>query len=129
MGFISELKQYFSPVCVHEVAVILISCRASQQHTKQQTKSRSNAMNQNINQSAVIEEISSEEAAGVMGGRIFTRKVTARRLKRIMTKKNVVRMIRLKNGHYTVKYKEEIRRPKTTVSQTNFRPARNWSFS
>lgn len=86
-------------------------------------------MNQNLNQSAVIEEISPEEAAGVMGGRIFTRKVTARRLKRIMTKKNVVRMIRLKNGHYTVKYKEEIRRPKTTVSQTNFRPARNWSFS
>ena len=86
-------------------------------------------MHQDFNQSAIIEEISPEEAAGIMGGRDVTRRVTARRLKRIMTKKNVVRMIRLKNGLYSVKYKEDVRRNKTTVSQTNFRPAGNCSFS
>lgn len=85
-------------------------------------------MNQNLNQSAVIEEISSEEAAGVMGGN-WRRRARIQRVKRIVTKKSIQRLNRLKNGKYTVKYKEEIRRPKTTVSQTNFRPARSWSFS
>ncbi len=85
-------------------------------------------MNQNTNPSAVIEEISPEEAAGVMGGN-WRRRARIQRVKRIVTKKSIQRLNRLKNGKYTVKYKEEIRRPKTTVSQTNFRPARNWSFS
>ena len=85
-------------------------------------------MNQIINQSAVIEEISPEEAAGVMGGN-WRRRARIRRVKRIVTKKSIQRLNRLKRGTYTVKYKEEIKRNKKTVSQTNFRPTGNWSFS
>ncbi|WP_417383157.1 hypothetical protein [Gimesia sp.] len=85
-------------------------------------------MNQNINQSAVIEEISPEEAAGVMGGN-WQRRARIQRVKRIVAKKSIQRLNRLKNGKYTVKYKEEIKRNKTTVSQTNWQPARSWSFT
>ncbi|HCO24830.1 MAG TPA: hypothetical protein DIT97_18050 [Gimesia maris] len=85
-------------------------------------------MNQNINQSAVIEEISPEEAAGVMGGN-WRRRSRIRRVKRIITRKTVTRLIRLKRHSYTKRYKATIKRKKKTVSQTNFRPAGNWSFS
>lgn len=81
-------------------------------------------MNQNTNQSAVIEEISPEEAAGVMGGR-----GRRQRIRRIVEKKRAVRLIRLKRGSYTKRYKATITRNKQTVSQTSFRPAGNWSFS
>ena len=91
-------------------------------------------MNQNVNQSAVVEEISPEEAAGVMGGRIVTKTITGSRrhvlsvLKRIITNKTVLRVAKLKNGVYTVRYRAEIKRQKKTSSQGNsgFRPANNF---
>ena len=81
-------------------------------------------MNQNINQSAVIEEISPEEAANVFGGnkvryRVIVSKLVGariRRVKRIVTRKTLTRMIRLKSGKYTVKYKAVIKRNKPVVS-------------
>ena len=81
-------------------------------------------MNQIINQAAVIEEISPEEAASVMGGR-----GRRQRIRRIVEKKRAVRLNRLKRGSYPKRYKETINRNKQTVSQTSFRPAGNWSFS
>jgi hypothetical protein len=93
-------------------------------------------MNQNLNQSAVIEEVSPEEAANVFGGNkvryrvIISKRVgnKIRRVKRIVTRKALTRLIRLKSGKYTVKYKAVINRHKTTVSHGNsgFRPANNF---
>ncbi|WP_417383156.1 hypothetical protein [Gimesia sp.] len=91
-------------------------------------------MIQNVNQSAVIEEVSPEEAANVFGGNkvryevVISKMVGSRirRVKRIVTKKALTRLIRLKKGHYTVKYKAVITRKKKTVSKTNFRPANNF---
>ncbi|MCA9022146.1 MAG: hypothetical protein KDA74_18485, partial [Planctomycetaceae bacterium] len=91
------------------------------------------------NQSAVIEEVSSEEAAGVMGGNrngnlmvkyeVVIQKVGKKSvLKRILTNKSILRVTKLKNGVYTVRYREEIKRQKKTSSQGNsgFRPANNF---
>ncbi|MBN71866.1 hypothetical protein [Gimesia chilikensis] len=93
-------------------------------------------MNQNTNPSAVIEEISPEEAASVFGGskaryEVIVSKLVGnkvRRVKRIVTRKALTRLIRLKSGKYTVKYKAVINRHKTTVSHGNsgFRPANNF---
>ncbi|KAA0131461.1 hypothetical protein FYZ48_25275 [Gimesia chilikensis] len=93
-------------------------------------------MNQNLNPSAVIEEVSPEEAANVFGGnqvryRVIVSKLVGnkvRRVKRIVTRKALTRLIRLKNGHYTVKYKEVIKRKKPTYSHGNsgYRPANNF---
>lgn len=93
-------------------------------------------MNQDCNQSAVIEEISPEEAAGIMGGRDVTRSLSrvdlrissTRAISRKIVKKNVVRLTRLKRGKYEVRFRALLKGKKQTVSQTNFRPAGNWNF-
>ena len=93
-------------------------------------------MNQNINQSAVIEEVSPKEAAHVFGGnkvryRVIITKLKGnriRRVKRIITRKAVTRLIRLARGKYTVRYKALVKRTKKTVSHGNsgYRPANNF---
>ncbi|MFI4851733.1 MAG: hypothetical protein ACIAZJ_21650 [Gimesia chilikensis] len=93
-------------------------------------------MNQNMNQSAVIEEISPEEAAGVFGGnkaryRVMITKLKGnriRRVKRIVTRKAVTRLIRLSRGKYTVRYKRLVTRTKQTASHGNsgYRPANDF---
>lgn len=94
-------------------------------------------MNQNLNQSAVIEEVSPEEAANVFGGNkvryrvIISKRVgnKIRRVKRIVTRKQLTRLTRLKRGTYTVKYKAVVNQNKKTVSQTNWQPSRSFDLN
>lgn len=86
------------------------------------------------------EELTADEAAAVFGGRRSTvavrqekvvkqlKKRAARRIQRIITQKNIIRLARLKKGKYIVKYKAQVNNTKKTVTRNNFSQANRFNI-